>query len=225
MVGYITESNGGNYTPTPSGQHVMVCTRIVDLGTQPGSAMYPAPKHKVRIFWELPEERVTYTDGDGNEKEGPVLHSEQYTASFNEKANLRKHLESWRGKPFDERDFSGPPDGFHMSKLIGVPALGQIVHETRDGKTYANLSSIMSLRPDDMKKFRGQIEGEKIYFSFEKFEQQEFDKLSERLRNTIKNSPEYQNLFGDTPDTGYSQDSEDPSGGLRDSVDMDEIPF
>jgi hypothetical protein len=34
MVGYITPSAGGDFAPTPEGQHTMVCTRVIDLGTQ-----------------------------------------------------------------------------------------------------------------------------------------------------------------------------------------------
>lgn len=201
MVGYITESTG-NFTPTPEGRHIMVCARIVDLGTQPGSSMYPAPKRKIRIFWELPQERVTYTDGDGNEKEGPVLHSEQYTVSFHPDSNLRRDLESWRGKPFAEEDFAGPPNGFHLSKLIGIPADGQIVHENKNGKTYANLNAIMLPRKEDMQKWRGKIEGPEIFFDLDDFKDEEFDKLSDRVKETVKGSPEYQELFSQAPDMG-----------------------
>lgn len=218
MVGYISESTGGNYTPTPEGQHIMVCARIIDLGTQPGSAMYPQPKRKIRIFWELPEERITYTDGDGNEQEGPVLHSEQYTVSFHEKSNLRRDLESWRGQPFKDEDFAGPPNGFHLSKLIGIPAVGQIVHEHRDGKTYANLNSIMRPRKAEFDEFKGKIEGVTIFFDLDDFKDEEFDKLSDRVKDTVRNSPEYQALFNGGND--HPPTSENPAHGMD-----DEIPF
>ena len=42
----------------------------------------------------------------------------KYTLSMSEKANLRKHLETWRGKAFTEADFG--PGGFNMAKLLGV---------------------------------------------------------------------------------------------------------
>lgn len=230
MVGYITESTGGNYTPTPEGQHVMVCSRIIDLGTQPGSAAYPAPKRKVRIFWELPDERIEFQDGEGRKLEGPVLHSEQFTASFHEKATLRKTLESWRGRKFSQQDFSGPPDGFHLSKLIGIPALGQIIHEGRDGKTYANMNSIM-LPPKAMfDQYKDKIEGAKIFFSLDDFEQEEFDKLSDRLKATISSSPEYQKIHGvqsSHDDPAMQRPAQDSYGsGGRPSNDLDdEIPF
>lgn len=227
MVGYITETTGGDYTPTPEGQHIMVCARVIDLGTQPGSSMYPAPKRKIRIFWELPEHRIEYTDGDGNEKTGPVLHSEQYTVSFHEKANLRKDLEAWRGVPFTEKDFAGPPNGFHLSKLLGIPAVGQVIHEHRDGKTYANLNSIMKPRKAEFDEFKDKIEGERIFFDLDDFKQEEFDKLSDRLKATIQNAPEYQKLFG-----GQKQEYGDvasgdqaPKGHGYDDMEDTDIPF
>lgn len=219
MVGYITPSTGGDYTPTPEGQHIAVCSRIVDLGTQPGSAMYPTPKPKIRVFWELPQERISYTNQDGVEKEGPVLHSEQFTVSFHEKATLRKTLEAWRGKPFSDEDFTGPPNGFHMKKLLGIPAVLQIVHEHRDGKTYANLNSIMKPMQDHFATWKGKIEGERIFFDLADFQQSEWDKLSERVQETIKRSPEYQKLFGQAPQPM----SENPAHGMP--ALEDEIPF
>lgn len=219
MVGYITENTGGGFTPTPEGQHLMVCSRIVDLGTQPGSLMYPAPKRKIRIFWELPEERIEIEDEDGNKRNLPVLHSEQYTVSFHEKANLRKALESWRGKAFTEEDFAGPPNGFHLSKLLGVPAYGQIVHEHKDGKVFANLNSIMRPPKAMFDQFKGQIEGDRIFFDLDDFQQEEWDKLSDRLKETIQKSPEYQAIFSQKPADDH------PNAPETREMAEDEIPF
>lgn len=222
MVGYIEKSTGGDFTPTPEGQHLMVCSRIIDLGTQPGSPMYPSPKRKIRIFWELPDERMKMTDDRGGEKDVPVLHSEQYTVSFHEKANLRKVLEQWRGKAFVETDFAGPPDGFHLAKLIGIPAFGQIVHEHSDGKTYANLNSIMKPPREMFEKYKGRVEGETVFFDLDDFKQDVFDKLSDRVKETIKGSPEFKALFGDGDpqrQNGHAQSQREPE-----RID-DEIPF
>jgi hypothetical protein len=147
-----------------------------------------------------------------------VLHSEQYTVSFNEKATLRKHLESWRGKPFTEADFAGPPNGFHLAKLIGIPALGQIVHQHKDGNTYANLNSIMRPRQGDFEAFKNKIEGPTIFFDLDDFKQEEFDKLSPRLQETIKNSPEYMRIRDGEGE--YKPGSENPGAFIE-----DEVPF
>lgn len=192
MVGYITESAGGNFDPTPEGRHLMVCSRVVDLGTQDGGQY--GPKRKIRIFWELPQERMTMLIDDV-ERDVPVLHSEQYAVSFHEKSNLGRALTAWRGKPFGPEDFSGPPNGFHLSKLIGVPMSGMIIHEEKESRIYANLQGQRPATREQMAEYRNKIEGQTVFFDLDEFKQEEFDKLSDRLKETIRKSPEYRALF------------------------------
>lgn len=185
MVGYIEESKGGDYKPTPEGQHEMVCCRVIDLGTQQ-SEYNGETKHqrKVLISWEIPGVR---TEIDG--KDLPALHSERYTWSFHEKATLRKTLENWRGTPFKPEDFSGPPNGFHIKKLLGVPCYVQVMHEQgSNGRTYANLTSIMRFpgKPEGWPK----PEGDLIFFDLDNFDQMEFDKLPKRIKAIIAETPE-----------------------------------
>lgn len=223
MVGYITESAGGSFEPTPEGRHLMVCCRVIDLGTQNGGSF--GLKRKIRIFWELPKERITWTDADGVEKEGPVLHSEAYNVSFHEKSNLGKMLADWRGKPFTKEDFSGPPNGFHLSKIIGVPMSGMIVHEEgNDGVTYANLKGVKPASQDDLKEYRDQIEGPRIFFDLDDYDDAEFEKLSDRIKEKIKETPEYRALTNGEQDKGYTPQSENPDPNHGRELE-DEIPF
>lgn len=205
MVGYIQESTGGDFKPTPEGQHVMVCSRVIDLGTQ-RSEFNGEVKHsrKVLIVWEIPNER---TD-DGK----PLIHSEKFTWSFHEKANLRKTLEAWRGRKFKDEDFSGPPNGFHIKNVIGVPCYGQIVHDQgNNGKTYANLSSLMAFpgKRDEWPK----VEGEQLFFDLDNYDEATFGKLSDYWQGVIKQSPEW----GDAQGGGRKEE--------RELVHDDEIPF
>jgi hypothetical protein len=191
MVGYIEESKGGDFKPTPEGQHQMVCCRIIDLGTQK-TEFNGEVKHqrKVLIGWEIPAERI---EVDGRDL--PAIHYEKYTWSFHEKANLRKVLESWRGKRFKDEDFSGPPNGFHIKSVLGVPCYGQVIHETgANGKTYANLSSIMSFpgKRDDWPK----VEGEQMFFDLDNFDADSYMKLSDYWKGVIAQSPEYIEAIG-----------------------------
>lgn len=212
MVGYIAESKGGDFAPTPEGQHIMVCSRIIDLGTQTTTYQGDTKRQrKVLLCWELPNERIKNADGH----DMPVMHIAKYTWSFHEKANLRKDLESWRGRKFKDEDFSGPPSGFHITKLLGVPCYGQIVHEqAENGKTYANLSAIMAFpgKQADWPK----LEGEQIFFDLDAFDGATFDKLSEYWQGVIKGSPEYAEAVGSPHN--------DPHGGTANDPD-DEIPF
>lgn len=181
--------SGGDFTPTPAGQHVAVLTRLIDLGTQPGSQMFPDPKHKILLGWEIPGERVKW-EKDGQEHDGPALHYERMTFSMHEKAILRQRLESWRGRPFTEEEYST----FDMKNLLGVGAFIQISHDHKDGKTYANMQAIML--PPGGKESWPKPEGDVIYVSLDPvdFDRAQFDKLSDGLKETIQKSPEWADL-------------------------------
>ena len=209
MVGYITESTGGDFKPTPEGQHTMIGARVIDLGTQK-TEFSGETKHqrKVLLGWEVVGCRVT-VDG----KDLPAIHYEKFTWSFHEKAKLRPFLESWRGAKFREEDFSGPPKGFHIKNVIGVPCLAQVMHETAgNGKTYANISSIM--------KFPGtrdqwpKLEGEGLFLDLDNFDPITFGKLSDYWQGVVKASPEGQDAIA-----GVSRDD------VRDEHDSGEVPF
>lgn len=129
-----------DFAIAPAGNHVAICNAVVDLGMQPGSHMYPDPKHKVYIRFELPQERVKYTK-DGQEIEGPMSIGATFTASMNEKANLRKFIQSWRGATFTDAQAAD----FDCRKLLGQRCLLNVTHTERDGKTYANISTATPL--------------------------------------------------------------------------------
>jgi hypothetical protein len=141
---------GGDFKPAPVGNHRGVCTMLVDLGNQRvQSQMYgESVKHQVYVAWELPDETISWTDKDGNEKSGPVRIGKTYTVSLHENANLRADLESWRGRAFTEEEKAG----FDISKLLGAPALINIAHKAgNNGKTYANVTAVTPI-PKSMEK-------------------------------------------------------------------------
>jgi hypothetical protein len=97
-------------------------------------------------------------------------------------------LESWRGRPFTPDEAAN----FDVAKLIGAPCLLQIVHNTSpNGNVYVNMSSIMKL-PKGMEPLKP--ENETLEFSLADFDQSSFDKLSDKLKETIMKSPEYMEL-------------------------------
>lgn len=213
MVGFIKESTGGDFKPTPEGQHIMVCTRIVDLGTQRSEYNGEIKnQRKILVTWELPNERIEI---DG--KDLPIIHSEKYTWSFHEKSNLRKHLESWRGRKFTDADFAGPPDGFHIEKLLRVPCYGQVLHETAtNGKTYANLTSIMAF--PGKRDAWPEAEGDVYFLDLDSFNPEVFGKLSEYWQGVVRGSPE-----GEAAISGTMRHGGAISGGYDDM--NDEVPF
>jgi hypothetical protein len=123
-----------------------VCCAVWDLGLQlsnfkneDGSNKY---QHKVIIAWEIAE-KINQPDSEYHGK--PYMMNKKYTLSLGEKANLRKDLDSWRGKPFTEDELK---NGFDLEKLIGVNCFIGIKHEADRNdasKVYANVTAILPL--------------------------------------------------------------------------------
>lgn len=121
-----------SFIPAPEGQFAAVCADVVDLGmitTEWNGSKRTA--HKIRVVFLIEE----FTDDNR-----PFTVSQLFTLSLSEKANLRKFLESWRGKAFTPAELS---DGFDVEKLIGANAVVQVVHATKGDKVYANIQTIM----------------------------------------------------------------------------------
>ena len=131
---------GGDFKRAPSGSHIAVCNLVADCGMQPGSQAFPAPKRKLYLRFEIPGERVEY-EKDGKQVEGPLTIGSFYTASMNEKATLRKHLEGWRGKGFTDAEAGT----FDVSKLLGQPCMLSVIESDSGGKTYSNIQNIGKL--------------------------------------------------------------------------------
>jgi|HubBroStandDraft_2_1064218.scaffolds.fasta_scaffold21822_8 hypothetical protein len=134
---YPVGSGGGDYEPIPAGSHIAVCDIVADLGLQPGSGLYPNPKNQVFIRFELPNERIEF-EKDGKKQTGPAVIGKIYTASMNEKANLRHHLESWRGKAFTDEQAAS----FDIDTVLGKPCMITVMHTKKGDKTYANIVGV-----------------------------------------------------------------------------------
>ena len=118
------------------GVHLAVCVGVWDLGTQYNKT-FEKEIHQLLIMWEIPDERITIDN-----KDLPLAISKRYTLSLNEKANLRKDLEAWRGKAFPAETLK---EGFDLKKILGKTCQIQIIHNENNGKTFANIAGIMAL--------------------------------------------------------------------------------
>ena len=134
---YPAKTGAGDFTPVPAGSHIAVCDIVADIGMQPGSALFPKPKPQVYIRWELPNERIEF-EKDGKKQIGPAVIGKTYTASMNEKATLRHHLESWRGRGFSDEE----AETFDVAAILGKPCTLTVTHSVKDGKTYANVTGV-----------------------------------------------------------------------------------
>ena len=168
----------------PSGSHVARCYSMVHIGTVQWEYLGEV-KHtdKVRITWELPLETKEFKEGD---VEKPFVISNEYTLSMNEKANLRKDLESWRGKGFTEKE----ADDFDITKLLGVKCMINVVHkEAKNGNTYSNVGGVSPI-PKGMD-CPAQI-NETFEFNFDdKFNLEWLATQPEFIKDMITSTPEY----------------------------------
>ena len=132
------KAGGGGFEPVPQGTHIARCVTVVDLGVQqsPWGA-----KEQVYLGFEVPAVRVEW-EKDGVKQSGPALIGATWTNNLYEDANLGKNLISWRGRPFTAEE----KKGFDLFDLLGVPCMLSVVHNVaNNGKTYANIASIMGM--------------------------------------------------------------------------------
>lgn len=169
---------GGDFTPVPAGTHFAVCDQVVDLGKQKivSQQFGESIKHQVYIRWQIPAERVEW-EYEGEKKEGPAVIGKTYTVSLSDKANLRKDLQAWRGKPFTPDELRG----FDIAKLLGVPATITVTHTDKDGKTYANVASLGGI-PKGMPK--PELEGEPLLYDSDNMGS--FSRLSKRMQEKVQ---------------------------------------
>lgn len=120
----IIAKSEGSFEQPPTGMIQAVCVFVHDIGTQVSEYQgKPNVAHKIIVSWELAEKM---TEGDYAGK--PFMVSKYYTLSLNEKANLRKDLESWRGVKFTEEEL----DGFDVEKLVGANCFLNLVKNAKD---------------------------------------------------------------------------------------------
>ena len=123
-------------TLVPEGPSIARCYSLIDLGTHDDEWQGKVRKRrKVVVGFEFPEHTAVFKEEDG---EQPLGRSQVFTANLGAKANLRKTLESWRGKAFDAKEL----EGFDLQGILGAPALVTVTHVEKDGKKKDRIQSI-----------------------------------------------------------------------------------
>src|SRR5690349_5309204 len=131
------KDSGGGFTPHTEGQFAMFCVDVVDLGVNVEHFADQEPREVAKVA-------LVFASGERQEKdESLVLVTSEMTNSANEKANLRKFLESWRGKSYTQEQAE---QGLPLHKLHGQAALISIEHvTTRKGRKFVKISSVAPL--------------------------------------------------------------------------------
>lgn len=190
----IVNSNpASSIAPIPEGTHLGVCNMLVDLGMQ-FNETYKNTAHKILIGWEIPGETIELDDGEHNRTISKI-----YTSSLNESANLRQDLAAWRG-----RDFTGQElEAFDLRSIVGTSCLINVVHQAKNGKTYANIQSIMAL-PKGMEK--GRLSENAIIFDLDSDPLDKVDALPKWVAEMIKKSETYQERLIQPPTMTEAED-------------------
>ena len=170
---------GGSFTLLNAGTHLGICIKLIDFGPQEVEFNGEVKEqNKVRLMFEVPAERITWKDAEGEEQEGPMTIGKTYTASMYQMATLRQHLESWRGKNFTEAEEMG----FDIKNVLGKACMLGVQHKEYMNKEYAAITSISPV----MKGMEVPApENDLVAFDFDVHSEAEFDALPEWMREKV----------------------------------------
>jgi hypothetical protein len=196
------DSGNGTFEQPPVGTELARCIKIIDIGTQRGEYQGKVSiKRQVIIGWELPNALMTEGEYAGK----PFTVSKFYTASLNEKANLRADLANWRGRDFTPEELGG----FDAKNILSKTCMLSL---TENDKGKVRVTGVMAI-PKGMQ-VPEQV-NPTVYFSLDAFDPAVFSNLSDGYKKLIEASPEYQQIL--RRGTGKAN-------GAFDDMDSD-IPF
>lgn len=202
----VSDPGGGDFELPEAGTYSARCYRVIDLGTQ-HNERFNKDARQVVVSWEL-----IGTEMQSDPESRPFTMHQTYTASLHEKAKLRQHLESWRGRAFTDKELAA----FDLDNILGKPCLLGVVHKkTESGKTFANVSAVMAV-PKGQPEI-GSLVNPCVSFDLDAPDWKAYDELSDRMKERIQASPEYQAHMGEAPPPP-SDDDAPPAGD-------DGIPF
>jgi hypothetical protein len=139
------------------------------------------------------------------------------TASIGDKANLRKILESWRGKKFTSTEL----ECFELKNILGKPCLINLVEKkaTTGDKVYINVDTVNPLMKNQT---APNIVNPMVDFSIDSIGGEEFEKCYDWVKKIIMESDEgVAYAAGGNVAGGNAPDN---SGG-EPPLDDDDIPF
>ena len=175
-----------------AGNYVARCYKMVEIGTVDEEFLgVKKQMHKVRIGWELPTELKVFNPEKG---EQPCVIDKEYTLSLADKANLRKDLQSWRGKAFSDEE----AEAFDITKLLGVPCMLNIIHvqgKKDPTKTYQAIGSVSPMP-------KGLVcppqVNDTFVFDYENYDDDKFNSLPDFIKEQIVKTPEYKEAISQT---------------------------
>ncbi len=182
---------GGSNAPrelVEAGTHMARCVQIIQIGsvTNETGPYKGKVRQVVRIVFELVDLLKVFSEEKGPQ---PIWKDKEYTFSMYKDSELRKHIESWRGKAFTDEEAAA----FDISKLLTQPCLVGIGHKVAQGtgNTYDYINSIMK----PMKEITvPPLKTTPVYLSYEDWDDAVFLSLPEWIRKKMEGTPEFKAL-------------------------------
>lgn len=178
----------------PAGTHKARCVGLIQIGTVPVEWQGEVKQlEKIRLTFELPEELHKFKE---EEEEKPVVISQEYTLSMGEKSNLRPIIEGIIGTALLQNE----AESFDVETILGMPCLLSIKHKVSE-KTKNKFAVVDTTAP----LMKGMTVPEAInpikVLTYERWNQEEFDKLPSFIQDKMKTSKQYIEKFGTQPTT------------------------
>ena len=180
-------SGGKDFELVPAGAHFAICDKVVYLGLQRSEFDGKEKvQPKVWIGFQIPDIQHEYEKG-GKTLSGPAVIGRKFTLNIGDQSNLGPFLKNWRGKGFTEAEMEG---GFDVEALAGKCCQLGVVHETRNGTTYANITSAGQLMKDTLDAIKNGTRnatphGDILVYNADEHDQAVYDQLPEFLRKQI----------------------------------------
>jgi hypothetical protein len=200
-------SGGGKRTSkVEAGTHIALVYAVVDVGMQPGSAAYPAPKRKLWLGFELPNTTMTIKR-DEEEVTVPVRLWRSLAVSMHEKSTMRKVFQGLRGAPFksDQEAYAFDPFSV-LGKVCMVPVVNKVVGENTYDNPGDPMPVMKGLPVDGLK-----LSDKPLKYDTDAPDAADYSALPEWLRNQIDNQ-----VKPGTAPVPTGRDVAPVSGGLPD---------
>jgi hypothetical protein len=215
----IAKNNGVQRDPVPAGMHVARCYSIVEIGTVTQEIKGTLKSlYKIQITWELPNIKKVFTPEKG---EQPLVISEDYNLSMYGQSNLRKMIESWRGKGFTDDE----ANKFDVSTLIGVPCMVNIINKpSADGqKVYSDITGVMRMPKEIVAPHQC---NKSVILCYDNFDTALFESLPLFLKAKIMATPEYAAMINKAAGSVHGVTPMPPAPRPEDITEpIDDLPF
>lgn len=177
---FIAKSEGNTSIPKlENGVYTAISSMLIDIGMQ-RSILDSNVRRKFIMVWNIVGEFI-----EVNKEQLPRVMSKEYTLSLNEKSNLRKDLQAWRGQAFSEDELQG----FDLLTVMNKPCQLQIINEEKNGKTYNNISAIMAM-PKGMQV--ESLDETTVFITNDQETWRNWEKIPNWIREKIKKSEKFE---------------------------------